>query len=734
MCRRDGQWFDAEISSHPLAIDGQTQGWALFIRDITQRKRHELELRRAKEAAEQANVAKGEFVANVSHELRTPLTGILGLLELLQRSDVSPRQQNYLQLAQMSSNNLLHLIDDLLDFSKIEAGRLEIEEAPFDVRHCVEEAADSLAARAQLKGLELTVDCPGICQPLRSATRTASVSCSSTWWATPSNSPNGAISASASNAWPRDGLDRPLFRIEVHDSGIGVAEAQRETIFDAFRQADYSMTRRFGGTGLGLTICRDLVRKMNGLIGVSDSQLVTGVVNPGSCFYVELPLAVQPARPGQAEHQIVSTWSRQDVVLVAGQTLWRQVLNSRLEELGLKVIQLSTDQLRQRQPAKLFSAGNNTIVMMDARELAGLETMTPPVVVRWILITPLAQGQPAALPKWLSHAEVVWLTRPIRQTELLKSLSLEASTVRGSDQAERAEHHGRSAQVLLVEDSLVSQTVLRDMLESLGHQVTIAADGRAAVELCRQRRYDLVLMDIQMPDMDGLQATREIRRQEAPGHRQLVYALTAHASIEDRQHCESAGMDGFLEKPITIDLLSSAVASALHNGVTPPAQSRFVSTAELKQSAEQPSGDLTFEIPTPQSVHDQGPSWEVLLKKMNDNQPLLRDVLALVGRETPRLSRGFVTAVGNRNLLEARRCIHTFKSNARQVGLERVADFAQRLETLAREERAEEIALYCQPVEQLGRRSPIGSNNCCRRAPPEHSPSPSAIAIYGSWN
>lgn len=702
--RKDLQWFDAEISAHPLSIQGTSQGWALFIRDITNRKSRETELRRAKEVAEHASAAKSEFVANVSHELRTPLTGIIGLHELLQLSDITPRQQNYLQLAQTSATNLLHLIDDLLDFSKIEAGKLQLDTAPFALLECVEEAANAMAGRAQLRGLELTVDCTTTLphRIVGDAYRIRQILLNLVGNAIKFTERGDLcirVKRLDQSAEKVGESASAKLRFEVHDNGIGVPTAQRELIFEAFRQADTSMTRRYGGTGLGLAICRDLVQKMNGKIGVTDSQLVEGTTNPGSCFYFEADFPIETEiTPTQ------QTLARQDIVIVAAASFWRSMLEVRLQRQGYNLTVLSLEQLQQRHPARLFSAGNHTIVMMDARELSTWESTSPPVVVRWILITPLAQSQQVSMPKWLSHADVVWLNRPIRESELIQSISLATVSNSRSSIKSNPSMGNRAANVLLVEDSPVNQTVLRDMLEQLGHRVTLANDGRQAANLCLEKEFDLVLMDIQMPELDGLQATKLIRQKQV-GKPQIIYALTAHATSEDRQLCEAAGMNGFLEKPITMDVLNAALRNAIEieAGHLP---NRFLSTTDVTKVPISPS--LRDDNPVPlqpievESVLSDAPSKSDLLNKFNNNARLLNDVLQLMIQEAPKLGRSFASAVLQGKLAEARRSIHTLKSNSRQLGLTRAANYAEQLEQLARGEAIELLRPHVDGVQQLG--------------------------------
>lgn len=737
--RSNDDWFEAEISAHPLDVDGH-QNWAIFIRDITKRKRAEHELRAAKESAEHANATKSEFVANVSHELRTPLTGIIGLHELLANSQVDERQRHYLNLAKVSAGNLLTLIDDLLDFSKIEAGHIDIDAIEFSLIECVEEAALALTARAQLRGLELLLDFhPGlpqrvigdphrikqillnlvgnaikftdkgdirICvhQIFQSATE-------------PTHTNDQSSTSTAFTAAPSESNPRCMVRVrfEVHDTGIGIPAQQRELIFEAFRQADSSTTRRYGGTGLGLTICRDLVAKMNGSIGIGDSRRISGQVVAGSCFYFELSLPSLPDPP-QSPAESSDNPKSYHVVLAANDCPWRELLYRELQRFPFPTTLITTAQLASRQPANLFSAGNKTIVVADYRELCSLTWTAAPVVYKWVLLNALIHAQPTKLPTWLAHAHLAWLSRPICRQSLVQALSLSAASVETSA-TNPATVARRSADLLLVEDSLISQTVLRDMLQSLGHRVSIASNGREAIEACLPKLFDLVLMDIQMPDMDGLEATQAIRQHEqGSSRRQCIYALTAHATSRDRQQCEAASMDGFLVKPISRDRLAEAIGQVLgnHSGeasdlsatqrVTPASGAQLDQDNNLEET-NQPAGrldaDPTLELAdatdpprisvgvSVEQAFANAPRWPQLVELMHGNENLLRDVLSLLVREAPRLGRSFQTGLKNGNFSEARRAVHTLKSNVRYVGLNEIGHYAQWLEHLARDQQSE---------------------------------------------
>ena len=522
-------------------------------------------------------------------------------------------------------------------------------------------------------------------------------------------------------------LDTVRFRFEVHDTGVGIPNDQREMIFEAFQQADSSTTRRYGGTGLGLTICRDLVTKMEGVIGIDDSKRISGRVTPGSCFYFELSLPVlssqQVSNKSSTPAPSAENNPEYHVVLAAHACPWRDLLFNELRGLSYPVTLLTPQQLATRQPAHLFSAGNKTIVIADYLELCSLTWSSAPVVYKWILLSALAYVQPHSVPTWLTHAQVSWLSRPICRQSLLQALKLQPESNHERHQSDTAVAAHRSADLLLVEDSPISQTVLRDMLQGLGHRVSLASHGREAIEACQQKQFDLVLMDIQMPDMDGLEATQAIRQHElGTSKRQRIYALTAHATARDRQQCEAASMDGFLVKPITRSRLGAAIQEAFSGELT-NASTRLssmgrgassaaadgmstsaadaVSASESSTAVEPVSAALDARQLDIEHAFDAAPSWPELVELMHDNESLLRDVLALLIREVPRLGRTFQSGLKEGNFSEVRRAVHTLKSNVRHVGLENIGQYAQWLEHLARDQQSDLLTAHMENLVAL---------------------------------
>jgi signal transduction histidine kinase/CheY-like chemotaxis protein len=512
------------------------------------------ELREAKERAEAASRAKSEFLANMSHELRTPLNGVVGMTELLLEDETTPYQRECLDTVKASADALLTVISDILDFSKIEAGMMQIDDVETDVEHLVEDVVRTVALRAHQKHLELT------CELGADVPRHVRVDAGKLRQVALNLLGNAVKFTERGEVGLRlrhrvtDG--RTTLHLEVHDSGIGIPADRQQAIFEAFTQADGSTTRRYGGTGLGLTISARLVALLGGRLWL-DSQ--PGI---GSRFHVELPVEVTAAVAGAA---VSTPLGGRRVLVIDDNAANRQILRRMLGGRGMLVDEAGSGAaaLEKVSAAEQASTPFDALIldfhMPEMDGFAFLDAMhattgSPPTV---LLLTSVDLPELVAASR--DRGVHACLIKPARRAELAEALATaigrrDQSQVPAADRAVEQSFPG--LRVLVAEDNVVNQRVASRMLERCGCVVTLAGDGREAVDLTARGSFDLVLMDLQMPELDGLAAFRQIRELDrSRGRRTPVLALTAHALREDRERCLAEGMDGYLAKPLQWSLL-----------------------------------------------------------------------------------------------------------------------------------------------------------------------------------
>jgi PAS domain S-box-containing protein len=661
--RKDGVLVDVEILTVPLVVDGERTGFLVLYHNIT-------ELQRAREEAEAATQAKSAFLATMSHEIRTPMNAVIGMGGLLLDTELTEEQRGFAEVIRTSGEGLLRIIDDILDFSKIEAGKLELEQEPLDVRNCAESALDLVAVRASEKELEIgclidqDVPIAILGDPTRLRQALANLLANAVKFTEAGEVVLTVVTETGGDV-PR------RLRFSVWDTGIGMPAERMPHLFESFSQMDASTRRRYGGTGLGLAISKRLAELMGGTLWADSEE------GKGSVFHFEIPAreVTPPARydRGEAAPRIAG----KRLLVVDDSATNREILTRQAESWGMLVeaVERPADALYRVRRGDRFDAAVLDMQMpeMDGLALAReIRRYRDEGALPLVLLTSIGRLAVGGGPLEFSAQ----LTKPVKASQLYEALvrvlaveAAPASTPGGEDDDSRPA--AMALRLLVAEDNAVNRQLALALLAKLGYQADVVENGREALDAVEREAYDVVLMDVQMPELDGLEASRRIRDRFGSSGGPMIIATTANAMEGDREECLEAGMDDYLSKPIHLDDLSRALARCRPLART--GAQRTVPGGSGTGSRETLDHAALESLVSSLGGGDEG--WRTVRELLDT---FIEDAAAQIAILRDAIARG--------DAEEAQRAAHTLKSSSATFGANSFAELCRELETLGRRE------------------------------------------------